>query len=233
MQLVIEKVHNCNGSLFRNIIAPKNDPSVFDDLSKNKEATKYALELSLSVAEKSNSNSAQFDAIDFVFLQRKWEPSRFSDGSYPSWHGSKAIETTFHETAYHWHRKFIQAPTDFSIHDQPIKIPRRIYTVSCNATLIDLRQKHKQYPELADSNIHSYKQTQAIGKYIVNQGFPGLITISPRHKKGENIVLFRQEFLSSVRHEKDVLYTYYPTEANIIVSELPSNQEIIRIPVLN
>lgn len=233
MQLVIEKIHNHNGPLFRNIIAPKNDASVFDDLSKNKEATKYALELSLSIAEKSNPNSAQFDAIDFVFLRHKWEPSRFSDGSYPSWHASKAIETTFHETAYHWHRKFIQAPTDFSVYDQPIKIPRRIYNVSCNATLVDLRQKYKQYPELIDSNINSYAQTQDIGKSIYNQGFPGLITLSPRHKKGENIVVFRPEFLSSVSHEKDVIYTFYPKEKNIIISEFISNNEIMRISVLN
>jgi len=70
-------------------------------------------------------------------------------------------------------------------------------------------------------------------RLLRNQGFPGLITVSCRHITGENIAVFRQEFLNSPKHENDFLYTYHPNDSKIIISELHSNDEIMRISVID
>lgn len=233
MQVIIDKIRHYSGPVIKNIILPQRVESVFDDLSDDKNAKKFAFELSLSDAEKTDRESVEFNAIEYIFRQKSWRTSRFCDGSYPTWYGSTVLETTFYETAYHWYRTFIQAPTAFSTYAKPIRVPRSIYSMSCNAILIDLCQKNRVYPELIDKNILSYSKTQPIGKYIRDQGFSGIMSLSCRHKTGKNIVLFRKDVLSNACHENDYFYTYYSNDSKIVVSDIKYNREILAIPIPN
>ncbi len=233
MQLFIDKIRNYSGLVFRNIIRPQYKESAFNDLSDDSLAKKIALELSLSVAEKTYRDSAQFNAIEFIFQEKHWKPSRFCDGSYPTWYGSTSLETTFYETVYHWHRTFIQSPEVATTYANPVKVPGSVYSVLCNAILIDLRKKDKDCPELIDKNINSYSRTQPIGKYIRDQGFSGIMSLSSRHEAGQNIVLFRKEVLSNANHENDYLYTYYPDNSKIVIYEIKNNKEILVVSVMN
>lgn len=233
MQFVIDKINNYSGLVFKNIIRPQYAESVFNDLTADKSAKKFALELSLSDAEITQRDTVQFNAIEYVFRQKSWLASRFCDGTYPTWYGSTRLETTFYETVYHWHRTFIQSPMTFSAYTKPIKVPRSVYSVSCNAILIDLCKKHKDHPELVDKNISSYNKTQPIGKYIRDQGFSGIMSLSCRHKTGQNIVLFRKEVLSDACHQDDYYYTYYPNGSKIVINEIKNNKEILSVPIAN
>ena len=233
MQLVIEKITAFKGSVFRNMRAIESDNHAFDDLSNSKAARKFAFNLSLNAVEKSVLDAAHFNAIDYIFKQSSWESSRFSDGSYAAWYGSAGLETTFHESAFHWHRKYIQSPTNFANSADPIIVRRSVYSVRCDAILIDLRDKALQFPELNDKDLISYSKTQPIGKHIRNQGLPGIISPSSRDPAGENLTIFKPEVLAKASYEKDYFYTFYPHESKIVVSEKKSTERILQIMLSN
>jgi len=223
MQSVIEKITAFTGTVFRNIRAIESDSHAFDDLSNSKVARKLAFNLSLNTVEKSVLDAVHFNAIDYIFKQSSWEPSRFSDGSYPTWYGSRGLTTTFHESAFHWHRKYIQSPANFTNNVDPIIGRRSLYSVSCDAILIDLR----------DKDPISYSKTQPLGKHIRNQGLPGIISPSSRDPSGDNLTIFKAEVLAKASYEKDYFYTFYPHEAKIVVSEKKSTEGILQIMLLN
>lgn len=229
MQFVIEKITAFKGAVFRNIRAMESDDHAFDDLSNSKVARKLAFNLSLNSVEKSVLDAVHFNAIDYIFKQLSWGHSRFSDGSYPTWYGSAGLVTTFHESAFHWHRKYIQSPTNFSNSVDPIIARRSVYSVSCDAILIDLRDKVIQFPELNDKDLISYSKTQPIGIHIRNQGLPGIISPSSRDPDGENLTIFKPEVLAKASYEKDYFYTFYPHELKIVVSENKSSERIVEI----
>lgn len=169
----------------------------------------------------------EYHAIDYVFNQSFHFQSRFSDGSYPVWYGSLDQETTFYETAFHWHRTILQ---DIYYRDDiPIITNRSLFTVGCSAMLIDLRKSINQLPELIEKGLESYKVTQVLSKEIHDQGQSGLYTYSARKDKGENIAIYNRKSLNSVNHLKDVKYIYDFKKSKIHVIDKLSDKLITEI----
>ncbi len=169
----------------------------------------------------------EYHAIDDIFDQKSNFQSRFTDGTYPIWYGSIDQETTFYETAFHWHRTIIE---DIHYDDErPIIINRSLFSVNCNAMLIDLRKATKQIPELTQKELEFYEVTQSIGKKLYEQGQSGLYTYSARKPKGENIAVYNKKILSNPEHIKNVKYTYDFKRSKIQVVDKKTGGFILEI----
>lgn len=190
---------------YRNTVGINLAFDEFDDLTDCEDTMAYAQAKS-SVAW--SNMDLQYHAIDYIFLQPHHFPSRFSDGTYPVWYGCRDVKTSFHETIYHWKRTFIDAPQFIFQNEQVITAHRTVFTVQCNAALIDLRQQVKTNKALTQPDPTQYAATQKIGERICHEGYPGLLTKSARHIEGDNIVVFQKKILSSAQMYKDYCYQY-------------------------
>ena len=90
--------------------------------------------------------------------------SRFSDGSYGVFYAALDRETAIDETKYH-HAKFLSATNE-----EPLRLPMRVYAVSIDAELHDLRA-------LTDATLYDpddYAHSQAFGKRLRAHGANGV-----------------------------------------------------------
>lgn len=185
----LDKIIDFNEDVYRNIPAIKENP--FDDLSNDVADWKLAE----STASYKNQYAVQYQLIDYVFELKKWEESRYGDGSFPVWYGSLSIETTHHEIIHHW-KKFLQDTPDL-LPAKKIYQKRNVGKIKCSAMLLDLREKSIYFPSLISKN--NYKDTQEIGLKLFRQRFPGLISLSARHDTGTNFAILNKEMLSNPR----------------------------------
>lgn len=143
--------------------------------------------------------------ITYPFVPMNWQSTRFSDGlSYGAWYGSLDLTTAVYETA-HYFRLFIRA--HFPHLDREIQGDHRVFRVRCRAILIDLREKHTEFPELIAR--HSYRYTQQLGRYLRDQHQNGLLVRSARCE-GANAAIFNPEVLSGVNDLCALSYFYNP-----------------------
>lgn len=199
--------------LLRNTNAARIHKNVFDDLSDQPTDWKEAEKIS-----KENHHDVELYAIGYVFKRERWLPSRFSDGSFPVWYGSLDVDTTFHETIFHW-RDNLLADADFLDKEFPIYAVRRVFQVECHSSLVDIRSKVTEYPFLTEKNRSCYEQTQPIGIKCVKDGLPGLLSLSARTPQvGTNAAIFNQKCLSKPAYFNDYLYEL-----------LPNNQHMVRV----
>jgi len=201
-----------HGDLFRNIVSLRVSEDLFDDLSSDPAdwLTAQAAEAAaMPPAYRSTTpaidrpfEEAEFiNAIGYPFAQPNWSRTRFSDGSFGVWYGSRAAETTVFETAYHWVNGLL---TDAGLVRDGMSIERKVYLVRCDAALVDLRAAFAQHASLRSGK--DYAACQAIGRRLHVEGHPGLITRSVRHASGENIAILRPHVLSSPRMQFHLTY---------------------------
>jgi RES domain len=192
--------------IFRNIVSIHDSQDLFDDLSNKPEEWRLAQQVEDAVKPQpyqSNQpiiyrpfeDAQWFNAIGWPFKHR--QSSRFSDGSFGVWYGSESIETTAHETAYHWFNGLLRDAGFESSHHatQGVDIiaERKIYNVRCDAALIDLRLDAMQSLSLIHPS--NYSATQAIGARLKKEGHPGLIAPSVRRPQGDNYVILNPAVL--------------------------------------
>jgi len=206
--MILDALCEFDQQVFRTVQATQFDFDEFDDLSADENTRQYAHQKSGEVESKVTQDVFQHYAIDYVFARKKSLATRYSDGSYPIWYGSTDINTSLHESMYHWHRTYILAPRFNLTETDNIKSLRTVFTLTCRAALIDLRNKAKNDEKLIDPNPSSYSYTQKIGARIKKEGHPGLITLSARNNNGENIVVFNKNILSNPSHYKNYLFEY-------------------------
>src|SRR6476620_6541334 len=102
-----------HADLVRNIPGIRASQDLFDDLSSDPSdwAIAIAAEGSDRVPTAAALITRPFDygsVIAYTFDAAHWQATRFSDGTrYGVWYGSLDVETTVHETAWHWYR-FVQ-----------------------------------------------------------------------------------------------------------------------------
>lgn len=204
--LTLADIHQ---DLARNIKSIRVSQSLFDDLSDDQAdwlvAEHHELASKPGRYESANTGIDRpfeeadwFNAIDFPF--RNWMTSRFCDGRFGIWYGSDRVETTVHETVYHW-RTSLLADAGFDDRVQRGERPsivseRKVFWVRCDAALADLRPRAADYPAL----LHpvDYAFTQSIGVRLHREGHPGLVTRSARCD-GENYALLNPQVLSNPR----------------------------------
>lgn len=201
---LISQVTVFEGRPFRNIKSIRETQNLFDDLAEDGQDLLAAVAAeSLGKPEPLDSlirRPFEYAVIAYPFSRENWQHTRFSDGSrYGVWYGSLDLETTIHETVYHWRRFVLNS---FSDEDREIVSDRRILRVFCQGVLIDLRGKETQWPALVADG---YEFTQPLGAYLHGQNLNGLLVCSARCR-GINLASFTPEILSN---PEDVCYVTY------------------------
>jgi hypothetical protein len=167
----------------RNIVSLRISEDLFDDLSPNPDDQQLAIrtELAAKPPQYQTANvtiNRPFDEADWMaavqFPFDHWSQSRYSDGRFGVWYGADSLETSIHETAYHWR----QFRADAGLDQSGAVCERKVWSVRCDAALIDLRQHIESTPELVHPS--SYALTQQIGARLHREGHPGLLTRSAR-----------------------------------------------------
>jgi len=221
-----------NQLLIRNIISLADVENAFDDLSDNQADRSLAQIVAADVKPMRQSSFEPgiyraFEEADWssaiLWPFRNWQASRFSDGSFGVWYGSDALETTVHETAYHWSRGFL---ADAGLERRSVVIRRQLFSVSCRAGLLDFRPAVRNYPQLLHKSDYSF--TQGVGSRMHREGHPGLVTLSVRHSGGLNYALLNPAVLSEPQHHS---YLVYRLQNGIIGVEDPSGNGLMKIPV--
>lgn len=195
--------------LLRNIVSLRESQDLFDDLSADPSDREVAQRVEgevkppyyqshRPVIDRPFEEAQWAHAVAYPF--ENWQRSRFSDGSFGVWYGSHSAETTVYETAYHWHRFLCDANFD----KEAVTQERKIYSVFCEAALLDFRPLTQIYRELINKT--DYGLTHIVGAKIHHEGHPGLLTISARHKEGTVYAIFNPNVLSNVRYSYALTY---------------------------
>lgn len=214
---LIREVADFHGDLVRNIKGIRRSQDLFDDLSADPadRALAVAAESATRLPSAAPMITRPFDygtVLTYPFLPQNWQATRFSDGlAYGVWYGSLELETTVHETAYHWHRFVTDS---YPEEDREIVGERRVLDVRCDAILLDLRGKERKAPALVDRRDYGY--TQGLGRYLRAQSQNGLLVRSAR-AQGDNAALLRPEVLSKVREKCFLTYRMHPRVDEITV----------------
>lgn len=221
--------HNCDEDVIRNIVSIRESQDLFDDLSPSPEAWSAAQALEMAfkphtheshqpVIDRPFEEASYHDAIRFPF--EHWAESRFSNGRYGVWYGADTLETTVHETVYHWlYGLLSDAGWE---HLTGIKLERKIYQVHSQALLLDFRALVQHHPALVDP--HSYRYTQQVGERIHREGHPGLLTRSARCQ-GDIYAIFSPTVLSNPRNHSYLTYTL--EDKSVLVERTPGNPLLI------
>jgi hypothetical protein len=227
---LIRKVVDFHDDLLRNIKTIRRSQALFDDLSDDPQdqAVAAAAEAADRIASAAPLISRPFDygtVITYPFVNFNGHITRFSDGlHYGVWYGSLDIETTVYETVFHWHRFVMDS---YSAEDRAIRGERRVFSVRCDAILIDLRGKHRREPGLVDRQNYSF--TQPLGRYVKNQGQNGLLVKSAR-ADGVTAAILRPEVLSNVRDVCHLTYFLNPQKDAIRVERAPGKLLVEVVP---
>jgi RES domain len=214
------KVENHSGEVIRNIVSLRKSEDLFDDLTSDPEGWKSAQVVETHtkpfsyrsvtpVIDRPFEDAEWFNAIGWPF--KHWQASRFSDGSYGVWYGSRTIETTVYESAWHWFNGLLR---DADLQADTIAIERKIYGVNCTAALLDFRKAAGAFPAVLDPADYTY--AQLIGRRIHDEGHPGLIVQSVRQRNGENLAVFNPAVL---RDPRQLCFLTYRTEKGAIIVE--------------
>ncbi len=216
----------------RNIVSLLQSQDLFDDLTDDPAewllAQKVEDEIKpppyrsrTPVIDRPFEDAEWFNAIIWPF--KHWQTSRFSDGTYGVWYGSDSVETTVYESAYHWYRGLL---SDAGFERTTVVAERKVYSVACNAALLDFRKSAEDYPDLLHPSDYAY--CQSVGSRIHREGHPGLLTQSVRRPAGTNVAIFNADILSNPRHNCQLTYRL---EGDQIMVEKQSGVEWVRLDV--
>jgi len=128
---------------------------------------------SLAVGKNKLSDFYYTTAIEYPFVTEPYMASRYSDGRYAVWYGSKALETTLHETVHHT-IKYLKAIEGIENETEVIRT-RSVYDVYCDAIMIDVVDLGKKFPDLVSDD---YSYSQKLGETVYAGGCPGIVSPS-------------------------------------------------------
>ena len=219
-QLALADVHQ---NVMRNIVSIRESQDLFDDLSDDPAEWALAQQIEdeikpttyrsrTPVIDRPFEDAAWFGAIQWPF--EHWQASRFSDGLFGVWYGSDSVETTVHESAYHWVRGLLR---DAGFNQEAVIGERKVYSVACDAALVDFRSAVQNYPQLL--HVTDYLFPQSVGARLHREGHPGLLIPSVRRPEGENFVILNPVVLSQARFSLPL--TYRLDGERILVEKTP------------
>lgn len=126
--------------------------------------------------------------------------SRFSDGRYGVFYAARDRATATAETAYH-HARFLAATAE-----GPMHLPMRLYHVSIDARLHDLRPEGAVPPAVFDGQ--QYAEAQALGDALHSAGSAGVVYRSVRRRGGHCVGLFKPRGARACTHAAVLLYAW-------------------------
>lgn len=221
---LLKDVVDFHGDLVRNIKGVRASQHLFDDLSDDpdEQALAAAAESAGRIPSDTPLITRPFDygvLVTFPFVNFNGQGTRFSDGlNYGVWYGSPDLETSVHETVYHWH-EFIA--DSFAREDREIVGERRVFRARCDAILIDLRGKERREKRLLDRR--DYRYTQHLGSYLEEQNQNGLLVHSARCR-GTNAAILTPGVLSRVRDLCFLTYRMNPMQDLVRVERTPGRK---------
>lgn len=199
---LFETINEYTQDVFRNIPSVRPAQDLFDDLSHDQKNWEAANQLEIethTAIEKNQLIQRGFEYSENLFIDYPFDnltSSRFSDGSIPCWYASETLNTTIHETSYHFIQGIKNSIDAFS-DEKVVRADRHVAKTTCTGLAIDLSTKIKAFPWLIDPI--NYTQCQDIGKKVATEGHPLLRVQSARHTEGVNIIAFKSHVLSNVR----------------------------------
>jgi len=213
VKALFDKVRDFDGDVFRNIVSLRDSQDLFDDLTDEEGATRYAMAAEARV--KSGIPLGIIDrgfhyttAVEYPFTNEPYLVSRYGNGTFGVWYGALDLETTVQETLFHTMREEAKVEGLTGI----LKRERAVYLVRTRAILIDLVGKQKSYPDLVSDD---YALTQQIAERVHNE-HPGLLAPSARCC-GTNVVAFTAKILSNPRVNCYLTYSYdYSKKAAVV-----------------
>jgi hypothetical protein len=203
--------------LIRNIPGIRVSQALFDDLAQGPpdEEVAIAAEALGRIPSAAPAITRPFDygtVIAYSFDAANWQATRFSDGQrFGVWYGSLELETTVYETVFHAHRFIADSYPGL---DRDVVRERRVFDVRCDALLVDLRGRELTHPDLVSRT--SYSFTQALGRYLHEQGQNGLLVKAARCD-GTNAAVFNPQRLSNVRDRLFLTYRINPARDRAVV----------------
>lgn len=218
--LALADIHR---DMARNIVSLRQSQDLFNDLTDDPAEWRLAQKVEDDVKpplyrsptpaiDRPFEDAAWFNAIGWPF--RHWQASRFSDGSYGVWYGSDTVETSVHESAYHWFHGLL---SDAGFEHEPVVAERKVYSVACRAALLDFRQATTEHPGLLHPSDYTFAQT--VGARLHQEGHPGILIQSVRRPEGENVAIFNPGVLSNPRLNCQL--TYRLDGGRVIVEKQP------------
>lgn len=223
---MLERIIDFAGDLVRNIKGIRVSQDLFDDIARD--ATDRAVAIAAEGATRIPSAepliTRPFDygtVITYPFVPHNWQATRYSDGlEYGVWYGALELETTVHETLYHWRRFVADAFPDL---DRDLVSERRVFSVRCEAILVDLRKAKE--PRLVHPTDYGF--TQQLGRHLWRRAQSGLLAPSAR-TRGTTAAILRAGALSDVR---DVCFLTYRLLGNKAIVERKPGKPWLRITI--
>ncbi len=126
--------------------------------------------------------------------------SRFSAGAYGVFYAARERATALAETRHH-HGRFLAAT-----HEGPMHLPMRLYHVSVDGRLHDLRPAGAVDAAVLDAQ--HYGAAQALGAALHAAGSAGVVYPSVRHARGQCVGLFKPRAASACLHAAYLLYAW-------------------------
>ncbi len=220
MRSIFSKSTEFSQDVFRNVVSLREPQDLFDDLSNgDPDLSSIAMRTEARVKENIPLGFIErgfhyTQAIGYPFETQPFLASRYGDGTFGVWYGSvDRMETTIFETAYH----MIQDELNIEGLNEIVVRERAVYLVYCEAILLDVVGKEKEYPQLVAND---YAFTQAIGRRLSREKHPGLLTPSARCK-GINAVIFNPDVLENPRNHCYLTYRLDPATATVSVERKP------------
>jgi hypothetical protein len=223
---LLERIIDFAGDLVRNIKGIRVSQDLFDDLARDDadRAVAIAAEGATRIPSAEPLITRPFDygtVITYPFVPHNWQATRYSDGlEYGVWYGALELETTVHETLYHWHRFVADAFPDL---DRDLVSERRVFSVRCEAILVDLRKAKE--PRLVHPSDYAF--TQQLGRHLWRRAQSGLLAPSAR-TRGTTAAILRPQALSDVR---DACYLTYRLRGRMAVVERTPGEPWLRITI--
>lgn len=214
--------------VLRNIVSLRVSQDLFDDLTDDPGESALAQQVELQVKpppyqssrpviDRPFEDAQWFNAIQWPFESAHWTASRFSDGRFGVWYGADTVETSVHETAYHWFHGLL---ADAGFERECVVAERRVHAVTCEAMLLDLRRAARKAPAMVHKT--DYTVAQAVGSRLQREGHPGLLAPSVRHQPGLTYAVFNPAVLSNPRVHGHLTYRLEP--GGITVEQTPGRR---------
>lgn len=126
--------------------------------------------------------------------------SRFSDGAYGMFYAARERATAVAETAYH-HARFLAATKE-----GPMHLPMRLYQVTVDARLHDLRDAAVVPAAVFDPD--DYTSARALGAVLHARGSLGVVYRSVRRSTGFCVGLFKPRGAKACLQAAVLLYAW-------------------------
>ena len=217
------------GDWLRNIVSLRKSIDLFADLVTDPADTRILMEHELAtkpirapvpIISRPFEEAAFYDPLRAAIEWPFEHPcrSRYSNGSFGVWYGARTLETSVHETVYHFRRDTLASAVAAKSR-APIYQERRVHRVRCSAMLVDLRTLCAGEPRLLDPDDYSF--CQGLGAQLRAAALPGIQSISARDPGGEVVGVFRQETLSDPRDVCYLTYMLHPRTGRVEIEREP------------